>query len=151
MLADALGEHGSIIAIDASKEMLAQARARAEAQGYAQQVEFIHGDLRQLKQLVSTTPDAVIATLIFSVVPAWRQVFADSFELLKPGGRYSIMDNYWPNPSLRLWLASWTFAADAKRPGFEPLQHAAQDFVLEYHPPDAEIQFYIAHGSKPPA
>ncbi len=59
------------------------------------------------------------------------------------------MDNFWPNPSLRLWFLSWTFAADAKRPGFEPLQAATEDFVLEFHPPDAEVQFYVAHATKP--
>jgi ubiquinone/menaquinone biosynthesis C-methylase UbiE len=148
MLAAAVGEQGKIIAIDASTEMLAQAKARADEQGYGERIEFIHGDLRELKGLVSATPDVVIATLIFSVVPDWRQVFADSFELLKAGGRYSIMDNYWPKPSFRLWLASWTFVADAKRPGFQPLEQATDDFVLEYHPPDADIQFYIAHGTK---
>ena len=149
MLAAAVGDAGRIIAVDASTEMLEQAKARADEQGYRDRITFIHGDLRQLRQLVSDPADVVIATLIFSVVPDWRKVFADSFALLKPGGRYSIMDNYWPHPTFRLWLASWTFAADAKRPGFAPLQDAADDFMLEYHPPDAEVQFYIAHGSKP--
>ena len=102
----------------------------------------------QLKNLVSVEPDVVVGTLIFSVVPDWREVFRASFEILKPGGRYVTMDNYWPNPSLRLWFLSWTFAADAKRPGFEPLQAATDDFELEYHPPDADVQFYIAHGTK---
>ena len=65
-------------------------------------------------------------------------------------GRYGAMDNYWPNPPFKLWLMSWSFAADSKRPGFEPLQEVAADFQLEYHPPDEEIQFYIAYGSKAP-
>ncbi len=140
---------GKIIGVDASENMLAQARARAQAQGYADRLQLIQGDIRNLRQLVEGPVDVVIATLIFSVVPDWRNVFAASFELLKPGGRYGTMDNYWPNPSLRLWFLSWTFAADAKRPGFEPLQQAAADFQLEYHPPDADVQFYVAYGTKP--
>ena len=149
ILAKAVGPSGRIVGIDASAEMLKQAQARAESGGYADRLELIHGDLRQLTTLVQAPADAVIATLIFSVVPDWRDVFAQSFARLKPGGRYGIMDNYWPNPPLRLWLLSWTFAADARRPGFEPLEAAAEDFTLEYHPPDADVQFYIAHGSKP--
>ena len=148
MLAAAVGDGGRIVAVDASAAMLDRARARAEQNGYADRVTFVHGDLRRLSELSSETVDAVVATLIFSVVPDWREVFAATFERLRPGGRYTIMDNYWPNPSFRLWLASWSFAADATRPGFEPLQNAVEDFELEYHPPDAEIQFYVAHGTK---
>ncbi len=129
--------------------MLGQAEIRARQGGYADQLTLIQGDLRQLETLTDVTFDAVAATLIFSVVPDWRDIFRQSFAKLKPGGRYGIMDNYWPNPSLRMWLASWTYAADAKRPGFEPLKEAVDDFVLEYHPPDSDIQFYIAHGTKP--
>ena len=97
-----------------------------------------------------TPVDAVLATLIFSVVPNWREVFDLSFQTLKPGGRYGVMDNYWPKPTLRLWFGSWSFAANPKRPGFEPLQLHTEDFVLEYHPPDEESQFYVAHGTKDP-
>ncbi|TNF84861.1 MAG: methyltransferase domain-containing protein [Gammaproteobacteria bacterium] len=144
-----IGPTGRILGIDASEKMLSYAKDRAAEHGYADNLQLIQGDLRNLAQLTDDPVDAVVATLIFSVVPAWRQVFAASFALLKPGGRYGVMDNYWPKPSLRLWFLSWTFAADAKRPGFEPLQDAAEDFVLEYHPPDSDVQFYVAHGSKP--
>lgn len=148
-LASRVGPNGKIIGVDASEKMLSYAKERADQHGYADRLQLIHGDLRHLSALVDERVDAVIATLIFSVVPDWREVFNASFKLLKPGGRYGAMDNYWPNPSLRLWFLSWTFAADARRPGFEPLQQAAEDFVLEYHPPDADVQFYIAHGTKP--
>ena len=150
-LASRIGPTGKIIGVDASQNMLSYAIDRAAQHGYTDQLKLIHGDLRNLSALVDERVDAVIATLIFSVVPDWREVFNASFKLLKPGGRYGAMDNYWPNPSLRLWFLSWTFAADARRPGFEPLKQAADDFVLEYHPPDADVQFYIAHGTKPGA
>ena len=148
-LAAAVGPEGKIIGLDASSQMLEQARERAKQGGYADRLTLTQGDARALHTLVDASPDAVVATLIFSVVPAWRDVFQKSYELLKPGGRYGIMDNYWPNPSLRLWFLSWTFAADAKRPGFEPLSRSADEFNLEYHPPDADVQFYIAYGTKP--
>lgn len=147
-IASRIGRSGKIIGVDASGKMLSQARSRAREQGYVGNLQLVHGDLRNLAHLDVGSVDAVVATLIFSVVPAWREVFRASFELLKPGGRYGVMDNHWPKPTLRLWLLSWVYCADAKRPGFEPLQQIASDFVLEHHPPDAEIQFYIAHGSK---
>lgn len=149
LLASRIGPDGRIIGVDASDKMLSHARARADEHGYTDRLQVIHGDLRQLDELVDGPVDAVIATLIFSVVPAWRDVFRASFNLLKPGGRYGAMDNYWPNPSLLPWLVSWAFfSADSKRPGFEPLQQATADFVLEYHPPDSDIPYYIAHGTK---
>ena len=148
IIASRVGPQGRIVGVDASAKMLEQAQTRAESQGYADRLQLIHGDLRQLGALFNEPVDAVVATLIFSVVPDWRNVFGASFDLLKAGGRYGVMDNYWPNPSLRLWFLSWTFAADAKRPGFEPLQDATDDFVLEFHPPEADVQFYIAHGTK---
>ncbi len=148
LLSERLGTTGSIVAIDASSQMLAQARARAERLGYADRVTFIHGDIRRVDELVKRTLDVVIATLIFSVVPDWRDVFRRSYALLKPGGSYGIMDNYWPEPTLRLWFLSWTYAANPKRPGFEPLQAVADEFGLEYHPPESDVQFYIAYGRK---
>ncbi len=148
-LAAAVGAEGRIIGVDASSQMLEQARQRAAEGGYAERLTLIQGDARQLETLVDAAPDAVVATLIFSVVPAWRAVFQKSYDLLKPGGRYGVMDNYWPSPSLRLWFLSWTFAADAKRPGFEPLSQQAEAFNLEYHPPDSDVQFYVAYGTKP--
>ena len=148
-LAEKIGPQGKIIGIDASAKMLSHAEKRAEEAGYSDRLQLIHGDLRQLDELLDVPVDAVVATLIFTVVPDWRSVFKTAYELLKPQGRYVIMDNYWPNPSLRLWLMSWSFAADPNRPGFEPLKKLAEDFVLEYYPPDADVQMYIAHGTKP--
>lgn len=148
IISEKIGTNGKIIGIDASQRMLAQAKTRATEHGYTAKLQLIQGDLRNLEQLIDSPVDAIVATLIFSVVPDWRNVFKVSFDLLKRGGGYGLVDNYWPKPGLRLWFMSWMFAADAKRPGFEPLQELSEEFVLEYHPPEAEIQFYIAHGKK---
>ena len=150
LIADRIGSSGKIIGIDASNKMLSYAKTRAAKYGYEDRCQLIHGDLQKLEEIQATHVDCVVATLIFSVVADWRGVFASSFNLLKPGGRYVVMDNHWPNPSLRLWLMSWSFAADCKRPGFEPLQDVTHDFQLEYHPPDSDVQMYIAYGTKPP-
>ncbi len=66
----------------------------------------------------------------------------------RPGGRCAMMDTYWPKPPHRLWLMSWSYAADPKRPGFELLRATCDDFSLEHFPPDVEHGFYLASGTK---
>ncbi len=149
----AIGPTGSIIAVDASAQMLTAARARAARGGYAAQVQFVRGDARRLRDLLvqqgADRPiDGLLITLFFSVVPSWREVFAQAFDALRAGGRCAIMDTYWQRPSLRLWMMSLRYAADPTRRGFEPLEREAGDFRLEYFPPDSGA-FFIASGTKP--
>lgn len=147
-----IGAAGRIVAFDASTEMLAAARARAVREGYEGQVQFIRGDARALRTLLAehaiAEVDALLITLFFSVVPRWREVFAQAFEVLRPGGRCAIMDTHWQRPPLRLWVMSLKYAADPTRRGFEPLEQVATDFRLEYFPPDAAHGFFIASGTK---
>lgn len=93
-IAAKIGPSGKIVGVDASEKMLSHAKERAAKHGYADRLHLIQGDLRELDRLVDTSFDAVVATLIFSVVPDWRDVFDKSFAKLKPGGRYGVMDNY---------------------------------------------------------
>jgi ubiquinone/menaquinone biosynthesis C-methylase UbiE len=149
-LAEALGASGRIIGLDASAKMLEQAQARADRLGYSSQLSLVQGDARRLEAILATDdrPDAILATLIFSVVPDWRNVFQSSFKLLKAGGRYAIMDTYWADAPWRLMLMSWRYAADPKRAAFELLKGVSLDYHFENLPPDTD-SFYIASGAKP--
>jgi len=152
-LAAAVGERGRVIGLDASNAMLAQALQRAQTEGYASRLQLIEADLRQLQTLRQQHAqldgvDAVVATLIFSVVPDWQAVFAEAFDLLRSGGRFAIMDTYWAHPTLRQRLINLTYAADARRKSFALLEQAAQGFELSFFPPDGSGLF-IASGSRP--
>jgi ubiquinone/menaquinone biosynthesis C-methylase UbiE len=152
-LVRAVGEGGRVIALDASRRMLDRAAARLDRHGIADSVTLVHGDARRVDELVAeelggAPLEALLITLFMSVVPAWREVYARAFSLLAPGGRCAMMDTYWPEPPLRLWLMSWSYAADPKRPGFELLRESCEDFVLEHFPPDVEHGFYLASGTR---
>lgn len=150
-LVAAVGPSGQVIAVDASAKMLAQARERADAEGIADTVTFVHGDARQLGALVAEVTDdeldGLFVTLFLSVVPDWRAVFDDAFALVRPGGRCVLMDTYWPSPSWRQRWVSWRFAADPTRPGYEALKAGVDDFHNESFPPETDT-FYIASGTK---
>ena len=152
-LAEIIGRKGKIFGLDASTEMLKQARERAEEAGYADQLTLVCGDARRLDSLLATClnkggVDGVLVTLFFSVVPDWRDVFTKSYQLLRPDGRYAIMDTYWRSLTLRLRVMCWMYAAKPDVPGFEPLQSLVTDFHMEQYPPDQEFSFYIASGTK---
>ncbi len=147
-LAEAVSSSGRIIGLDASAKMLERAQARADRLGYSSQLTLVQGDARRLEATVDDGFDAILATLIFSVVPDWRNVFHSSFKLLKEGGRYAMMDTYWADASWRLMLMSWRYAADPKRAAFELLRGVSSDYRFENLPPDTD-SFYIASGAKP--
>lgn len=149
-----LGDEGRVVAVDASERMLQQADERVRREAMGDRVTFVLGDARRLDELLAPVLqgaplDAVLITLFLSVVPDWRNVFAGAYRLLAPGGRCAIMDTYWPSASWRQLLLSWRYAADPKRPGFEPLQEASAEFRLENFPPERTDAFYIAAGTKP--
>jgi ubiquinone/menaquinone biosynthesis C-methylase UbiE len=152
ILIEVLGENGQIVAIDASIEMLRKAKVRAEQHGYADRVKFIHGDARTLDSLLHSADeegkfDALFLTLILTVVPNWRQVFELAYAHLKIGGRCGIMDSYWTKSSLTHWLVRTLYAADSKRPTFEPLRDIAADYQIQLLPPE-ESFFFVASGTK---
>ncbi len=152
LLIEVLGEGGQIVAIDASIEMLKRAKVRAEEHGYADRVNFIHGDARKLDILLRDAGeedefDALFLTLILTVVPDWRRVFECAYARLRVGGRCGIMDSHWTKSSLVHWLVRSLYAANSKRPTFLPLQDIAADYQIEWLPPDDSF-FFVASGTK---
>jgi demethylmenaquinone methyltransferase/2-methoxy-6-polyprenyl-1,4-benzoquinol methylase len=154
LLIEALGETGQIVALDASIEMLNQAKVRAQEQGYADRMVFIHGDARKLDLLLRDAGeddefDALFLTLILTVVPDWRRVFENAYEHLKVGGRCGIMDSYWSKSSITHWLVRSLYAADSKRPTFVPLREIAAEYQVAFLPPAPQDSFFfVASGTK---
>ena len=148
-IAEAVGAEGRIIGLDASSAMLDLAEDRAREQGYRDKLKLIQGDARKMSELISESPDKVMTTLFFSVVPDWQSVFSASYRLLNAGGRYLVMDTFWEKPNLAARFLITRYAAKAAVPGFKPLEESCEDYYFENFPPDIEPGFYIAVGRKP--
>jgi SAM-dependent methyltransferase len=90
---------GEVIALDLSPEMLRQARDEAAAQG-VDNVTFLEGDARDLPRLVSGTVDQVLIANTFHGVPDQTGLARAVRQVLKPGGRFVVI-NWYPIPRVQ--------------------------------------------------
>jgi arsenite methyltransferase len=85
-----VGPGGHVIGIDMTPEMLAKSRQTAEALGLAQ-VEFRDG-LAEALPVQDGWADVVISNGVINLCADKRAVFAEIFQVLRPGGRLQFAD-----------------------------------------------------------
>jgi ubiquinone/menaquinone biosynthesis C-methylase UbiE len=124
-LIDAVGDAGTVIGVDASAGMLAEAHKLAARRGWSN-VRLLQQDAAQLS--VDHDLTAVLFSLSYSVLPnpwpaleaAWRQV--------QPGGRVVVMDAGLPDTRLGRVLGPVARALVALAPG-DPYSRPWEDLA----------------------
>ena len=104
-----IGPTGSITAIDASPQMLRQARRRTVSAGWGN-VRLITADATTLSAAtvrdgggVDTGFDAVLSTYALSLMPNWPRAVSLMIDAARPGGRVAVVDMQKPVGRAAAW------------------------------------------------
>jgi ubiquinone/menaquinone biosynthesis C-methylase UbiE len=88
-LLDAVGTDGTVIALDASSGMLAEARKLTASRGWSN-VQLLQQDAARLE--IDSDVDAVLFSLSYSAMPDPQSALARAWQRLRPRGRVVVMD-----------------------------------------------------------
>jgi ubiquinone/menaquinone biosynthesis C-methylase UbiE len=84
-----VGDGGHVVGVDLSEAMLAEARAKVDANGW-RNVALIRTDAASFE--FPPAVDGILSVLALTLVPEYDEVIARGAEALRPGGRWVVFD-----------------------------------------------------------
>ncbi|WP_031556200.1 class I SAM-dependent methyltransferase [Parvularcula oceani] len=87
-LSGAVGEAGTVVAVDLSEGMLREAQTRASQAGLGN-IDFVQADVREFNFPAATR--AVLSTFGLEMVPGYETVVARTYAALPAGGRLGLL------------------------------------------------------------
>ena len=98
-----IGPTGSITAVDASAQMLEQARQRADSAGWTN-VRLLEADATTLDDsTLDSSFDVAISTYALSLMPDWRGALSAMVKATRVGGRVAVVDMQKPVGWAKVW------------------------------------------------
>lgn len=87
----AVGEKGRVIGLDVLPEMIERASTHASEAGLADRTEFVRGEMEQVP-LPDGSVDVVISNGVINLAARKSRVLAETYRVLRPGGRLCVAD-----------------------------------------------------------
>jgi arsenite methyltransferase len=85
-----IGDHGRVIGLDFTEEMIKRGIKNNEKLGYSN-IEFKLGEIENIP-LDSGIADVVISNCVLNLVPDKKKAFSEIYRILKPGAHFCISD-----------------------------------------------------------
>ncbi len=148
---------GAVRGGDLSSGMLRRAQRRVARAGWSD-VHLLERDATTLTSHHLSAAlgrpvelDGVLVTLGLSVIPGWESVFDHTWSLLRPGGRYVIMDAYAERWVPQSTVVSLMAQADLHRRTWERLEAVGDECTVRWLPGSPHVhggRLFLAAGTR---